>query len=72
MKITKRQLRRIIKEAKTKLLKEGAREMAALLNGVDTMRAKHSDDRYIADVLRGIADELEDGTYDHGGAYDND
>mgnify|MGYP007032490861 FL=1 len=72
MKITKIQLRRIIKEEKRKLMSEGAREMAALLNGIDAMRAKHNDDGYIADVLREIADEIESGTYDHGGAYDND
>jgi len=66
MKITKRQLRRIIKEEKQKL-NEGAREMAALLNGIDAMRAKHNDDRYIVDVLRDIADEIESGEYEHGG-----
>ena len=71
MKITKRQLRRIIREEKTKL-NEGAREMSALLNGIDAMRAKHNDDGYIADVLRDIADEIESGVFDHGGAYDND
>ena len=71
MKITKRQLKRIIKEEKLKL-NEGAREMSALLNGIDAMRAKHNDDGYIADVLREIADEIESGVYDHGGAYDND
>jgi hypothetical protein len=71
MKITKRQLKRLIKEERRKL-NEGAREMAALLNGIDAMRAKHNDDVYIADVLREIADEIESGTYDHGGAYDND
>ena len=71
MKITKRQLRKIIKEEKQKL-NEGAREMAALLNAIDVMRAKHKHDSYIADVLRDIADEIESGVYDHGGAYDND
>ena len=67
MKITKRQLRRIIKEEKRKLMSEGAREMAALLNGIDTMRAKHNDDSYVAGVLRDIADEIESGEYDHMG-----
>ena len=65
MKITKRQLKRIIKEEKLKL-NEGAREMAALLNAIDVLKDKHGYE-YIADVLRDIADDIETGEYEHMG-----
>ena len=67
MKITKKQLKRIIKEEKAKL-NEGAREMAALLNAIDVLKDKHGYE-YIADVLRDIADEIEGGEYETGGYY---
>tara|TARA_E500000331_G_scaffold281713_1_gene275233 strand:+ start:464 stop:682 length:219 start_codon:yes stop_codon:yes gene_type:complete len=70
MKITKRQLRRIIKEEKSKLrrLNEGAREMAALLNAIDVLKDRHGQE-YIIDVLKSLIDEMEDGEYEHMGYY---
>ena len=63
MKITKRQLRRIIKEEKAKL-NEGAREMAALLNAIDAFKASAGANQgYVIDVLRTIADEMENEEY---------
>jgi hypothetical protein len=70
MNITKRQLKRLIKEEKLKL-NEGAREMAALLSAIDVLKDRHGSE-YIADVLRDIAEEIDGGEYEHGGAYDND
>ena len=67
MKITKRQLRRIIKEEKAKL-NEGAREMAALLNAIDAMKDRHGQE-YIIDVLKSLIDEMETGEYETGGYY---
>ena len=67
MKITKRQLRKIIKEEKAKL-NEGAREMAALLNAIDVLKDRHGQE-YIIDVLKSLIDEMEDGQYDHMGYY---
>jgi len=67
MKITKKQLQRIIKEEKAKL-NEGAREMAALLNAIDVLKDRHGQE-YIIDVLKSLIDEMEDGQYDHMGYY---
>ena len=67
MKITRKQLRKIIKEEKAKL-NEGAREMAALLNAIDVLKDRHGSE-YTADVLRDIAEEIDGGEYEHGGYY---
>ena len=67
MKITKKQLRRIIKEEKQKL-NEGAREMAALLAAIDDIKDRHGQE-YTIDVLRSLIAEMEDGQYEHMGYY---
>ena len=67
MKITKRQLRKIIKEEKAKL-NEGAREMAALLNAIDVLKDRHGQE-YIIDTLQSIIDDMETGEYETGGYY---
>ena len=63
MKITKRQLRRIIKEEHRRLL-EAARspEMAALESAVEALAAVDGWDE-VSDVLAGIADEIATGQY---------
>ena len=67
MKITKRQLRRIIKEEKQKLLKEQYRhpktgeDMFLMLNDiVDKLLGMGMDTNELAGELRGIADDVED------------
>tara|TARA_E500000331_G_scaffold346456_1_gene385373 strand:- start:190 stop:399 length:210 start_codon:yes stop_codon:yes gene_type:complete len=67
MKITRKQLGKIIKEEKQKL-NEGAREMAALLNAIDVLKDRHGSE-YTADVLRDIAEEIDGGEYEHAGYY---
>ena len=67
MKITKNQLRRIIREEKQKL-NEGAREMAALLNAIDALKDRHGQE-YVIDTLKSLIGEMEDGQYDHMGYY---
>ena len=67
MKITKRQLRRIIKEEKAKL-NEGAREMSALLAAIDDLKDRHGQE-YVIDTLKSLIGEMEDGQYDHMGYY---
>ena len=67
MKITKRQLRKIIKEEKQKL-NEGAREMGALLSAIDAMKERHGQE-YVIDTLKSLIGEMEDGQYDHMGYY---
>ena len=63
MKITKRQLRRIIREERRRLL-EGARspEMAALEAAIEAL-AKVDGWEEVADVLDGISDEIATGQY---------
>ena len=63
MKITKRQLKRIIKEERRRLL-EGARspEMAALEAAIEAL-AKVDGWEEVADVLDGISDEIATGQY---------
>ena len=67
MKITKRQLRQIIKEERAKL-NEGAREMAALLAAIDDLKDRHGQE-YVIDTLKSLIGEMEDGQYDHMGYY---
>lgn len=67
MKITKRQLRKIIKEEKAKL-NEGAREMGALLAAIDDLKDRHGQE-YVIDTLKSLIGEMEDGQYDHMGYY---
>ena len=67
MKITKRQLRRIIKEEKQKL-NEGAREMGALLAAIDALKDRHGQE-YVIDTLKSLIGEMEDGQYGHMGYY---
>ena len=67
MKITKRQLRQIIKEEKQKL-NEGAREMGALLAAIDALKDRHGQE-YVIDTLKSLIGEMEDGQYDHMGYY---
>ena len=67
MKISKRQLRKIIKEEKAKL-NEGAREMGALLAAIDDLKDRHGQE-YVIDTLKSLIGEMEDGQYDHMGYY---
>ena len=67
MKISKRQLRQIIKEERAKL-NEGAQEMANLLNAIDVLKDRHGQE-YIIDTLQSIIDEMETGEYETGGYY---
>ena len=67
MKITKRQLRRIIREEKQKL-NEGAREMGALLAAIDDLKNRHGQE-YVIDTLKSLISEMEDGEYDNMGYY---
>ena len=67
MKITKRQLRKIISEERAKL-NEGAREMAALLNAIDVLKDRHGQE-YVIDTLKSLIYEMEDGEYDNMGYY---
>ena len=68
MKITKRQLRRIIKEEKQKLVKEAnlrhpetGENMFLMLNDiVDMLLSAGFDERELAGELRGLADDVED------------
>ena len=70
MKITKRQLKRIIKEERRRLL-EGARspEMAALEAAIEAL-AKVDGWEEVADVLDGISDEIATGQYKNSGGGD--
>jgi len=71
MKITKRQLRRIIKEEKAKLVSEmGFRhpktgeDLLSMLNDVvDKLMAAGMDTDELAGELRGLADDVEDSRY---------
>ena len=71
MKITKRQLRRIIKEEKAKLVSEmGFRhpktgeDLLLMLNDVvDKLMAAGMDTDELAGELRGLADDVEDSRY---------
>ena len=67
MKITKRQLRRIIREERAKL-NEGAREMGALLAAIDDLKDRHGQE-YVIDTLKSLIGEMEDGQYDNMGYY---
>ena len=67
MKVTKRQLRKIISEERAKL-NEGAREMGALLAAIDDMKDRHGQE-YVIDTLKSLIGEMEDGQYDHMGYY---
>ena len=67
MKVTKRQLRRIIREERAKL-NEGAREMGALLAAIDDLKDRHGQE-YVIDTLKSLIGEMEDGQYDHMGYY---
>ena len=67
MKVTKRQLRKIISEERAKL-NEGAREMAALLAAIDDLKDRHGQE-YVIDTLKSLIGEMEDGQYDHMGYY---
>jgi len=84
MRITKNQLKRIIREERQKLLKEfgapekkqsgreklneGAREMGALLAAIDDLKDRHGQE-YVIDTLKSLIGEMEDGQYDHMGYY---
>ena len=71
MKITKRQLRRIIKEERAKLLKEQAyrhpktgEDMFLMLNDiVDKLLDMGMDTAELAAELRGLADDVDDSRY---------
>tara|TARA_B100000131_G_scaffold114084_1_gene111122 strand:- start:98 stop:544 length:447 start_codon:yes stop_codon:yes gene_type:complete len=67
MKISKRQLRKIIREERRRLL-EGARspEMAALESAVEALAAVDGWEE-VADVLAGISDEIATGQYKNSG-----
>ena len=67
MKITKRQLRKIISEERAKL-NEGAREMGALLAAIDDLKDRHGQE-YVIDTLKSLIGEMEDGQYDNMGYY---
>jgi hypothetical protein len=63
MKITKRQLKRIIKEEKRRLLEQArSPEMAALESAVEALAVVDGWDE-VSDVLAGIADEIATGQY---------
>ena len=74
MKITKRQLRRIIKEEKAKILEEGlpggyrhpktGEDLFLMLNDiVDKLLGTGMDTMELANELRGLADDVEDTKY---------
>ena len=63
MKITKRQLKRIIKEEKRRLLEQArSPEMAALESAVEALAVVDGWEE-VADVLAGISDEIATGQY---------
>ncbi len=70
MKVSKRQLRRIIREERRRLL-EGARspEMAALEAAVEALAKVDGWDE-VADVLAGISEEIASGQYKNSGGAD--
>ncbi len=59
MKITKRQLKRIIKEEKTRLLKESS-GFADMAEAIDKLLGQGMDPIELANELRGMADEVEE------------
>ena len=67
MKITKRQLRRIIKEEKAKILEEGMPsnegDLLLTLNDIVDQLLVRMDPMELANELRGLADDVEDSKY---------
>ena len=67
MKITKSQLRKIIKEEKAKILEEGMPnnegDLLLTLNDIVDQLLIHMDPMELANELRGLADDVEDSKY---------